>query len=174
MCEPTTAVTIGSAVVSTGLGIAQNALGYSAQEDAYEQNKKSAEESAMAQIQAIKQQQQQMAQASSRSTFMADLEARRAAAVTSVSAGESGVAGSSVDMILADIERQRLQFKTDEQANLKNASQQAAMEAQGVEAQKRGRINAVPRGSATGAILGSVGSVASGTATVMNKWPKIG
>lgn len=160
-----------AAAANAAVGIASTLLGASEQDKAARANKRAAKADAALQIQQLVMRQRQMQQNSARSIFMADLEARRADAITRVSAGESGVEGASVDMILADIERQRLQATTDEQQNLKNMNEQAGVERQGIYAQMRARINSVPESNPWATALQIGGHLANSAAAVGSRLP---
>lgn len=171
MCDVTTGLLIGGAAVNAGLGIGSDVMGYDAQQDLARENARAAREAAELQQQQLSLQSRQKAQNASRSVFMADLEARQADAISRVSAGEQGVAGASVNAILSDINRQRLQARTDEEQNLESFGQQTYMERLGIEAQKRSRINAVGSPSGTALGIGIGGRVLGGATTVFGKLP---
>lgn len=174
MCDVTTALIIGGSAIATATGVAGDIMSHEAQMEAYNQNVRSAQQAARLQAQLINEQQEQEAQATARTIFEQDLEARRAEAATLVSAGESGIAGASVDMILDDIERQRLRANVDARRQFRAGARQAHFQKMGVEAQRRSRINSMsqPSGWATG--LSVFGRLGAGTANVFAKYPQIG
>lgn len=161
MCEPTTIIT-GISMVSSAVGAISD---YAAQGDAYDANKAAAEKAAILQHHQLTLRQMQEQQASRQSIFQADLEARRTDAQARVMAGESGVAGASVDAVLEDIESKRLMNKHSIETNYENTAQQLGLERQGVEAQKQDRINSVekPNIFATALRIGGDGLDAAGT-----------
>jgi hypothetical protein len=99
---------------------------------------------------------QQERRAAAATVFQQDLEARRADAATRVAAGEAGVAGASVDALIADIERQRLAAEAGVKANTEATLDQLAQERKVVRTNRNAQISAVPQPSpwATGIRIG--------------------
>jgi hypothetical protein len=72
--------------------------------------------------------------------YQMDLQARKADAQTRVMAGESGVAGASVDGLLADIERQRLMADQGTKSNTQNTLDQLAQQRKVIATTKQANI----------------------------------
>lgn len=169
MCEPTTILAVGG-FVANGIGAVAD---YASQSSAANQNEQAANADAALQEKALSQQtslrMMQEQQASQQSIFQADLAARRADAQARVMAGESGVAGASVDMVLQDIERQRLMNKQTTEKNLgmtvEQLEQQRIAGRQNIESTRQNRINSVPQPNpfATALQIGTSGLDAANT-----------
>lgn len=144
MCDPVS-ITAGA---SLGIGIISDEVKARAEHDRAEKARESANASAVAQIKQLNTRQSQEEDAANLSIMQADRQARIADATARVAAGESGVAGASVDALLTDIQRQDAEFKSITNRNLSNTKDQIAAEKQGVFAEKQSRINANPFPSA--------------------------
>lgn len=140
MCEPTTI----AAGATLAVNAASSLVGHFAQQEAHEQNRRAALRAAREASSTITLRQLQEAEAAKQTIFDMDMEARRAEAQTRVMAGESGVAGTSVSLLLDDLERQRLLAEGRVEREQENIHEQLERERKGVWAQYRSRVNAVP------------------------------
>jgi hypothetical protein len=71
------------------------------------------------------------------------LDAARARATARTAAGESGVAGLSLDALLSDFTRSEAMYRDTSNRNLQGVREQLGYEAEGVRATSRGQINAI-------------------------------
>jgi hypothetical protein len=140
MCEPVSIIAGTTAVIGAGSAIA----GHVGAANARAKNSKAAYEAGREEQRLIGLRQQQEVEGASLTIMQADRKAREADALARVSAGESGVAGASVDLLLADLERQRLEFSTGTKRNLQNQLDQGQMEKQAAFAGTRNRIASTP------------------------------
>lgn len=138
MCAPTSLIT--SALQLVQLGVENQEANDRA--DKNEARVREASKNAFSLI-GMRQQQEQMGAA--QTIYQMDLEARKADAKTRVAAGESGVAGASIDALLADIERQRLMAASGTQKNADASVAQLQEEKKGVEASRKAQLESVQR-----------------------------
>lgn len=82
-----------------------------------------------------------------------------------VAAGEAGVAGGSVDMLLADYTAQKLRGVTTINRNLENIERQIELEKMGASAEAETRINSMPQGTQPSFLAAAISAGASGYAT---------
>lgn len=82
-----------------------------------------------------------------------------------VAAGEAGVAGGSVDMLLADYTAQKLRGVTTINRNLENIERQIELEKMGASAEAESRINSMPQGTQPSFLAAAISAGASGYAT---------
>ena len=88
--------------------------------------------------------QRQEEEAESQRGQEADIQAMRDVAKAKTAAGESGVAGLSVDALMSDIMRQNMFDDTKASSNLSATKAQIAEQKKGAEASRQSRINQVP------------------------------
>lgn len=119
-------------------------LGHSAQQEQYEANRRAAEQAAKMTRRALTIREMQETQAAYQSIAEADREARRTEAMSRVMAGESGVQGISVGLLLDDIERKNLEYRMNVRRNLQDTKEQLRLERLGALSQRDSRIAAVP------------------------------
>lgn len=142
MCVP--AAMIGATVLTVGAKVAEAVFDHIGQQEAHDRNEKATEASrkiALADLDARWFQEQE---ATAQSIMGTDRQARSAEALARVSAGESGVAGASVDALLNDIERERVTAKFTAERNLSFTKDQLKRNARAVNTEAINRINAVP------------------------------
>lgn len=151
--------------------VASAVYSHGAQQEAYETNRRAAGKAAQISLAQLQLQKQQEAAVLSRSLFDIERETRRASAVTAVSAGEQGLAGASVDMVLNDIERQGLIAGLDQQRNFQKSMQQKKMEERGILANMQNQINSVQQPSSFATGLGMMGGVAQIGGGLASKMP---
>ena len=78
--------------------------------------------------------------------MQSQLDAMRAVERAKVAAGEAGVSGSTVDMLLNDYEAQRLRATTTINANLDNIEKQIELQKLGASSEAQSRINSIRQG----------------------------
>lgn len=139
MCDPGTIVAGASLAIGVGSKLAES----SAQNKAAAANKKASLAAMTEDWKALSLQEAQQQDAAQQSIMQADRQGRQADAVARVSAGESGVAGASVDALLGDLSAQVSAFKTTTARNLSSAEAQLQQEKAGSRAGAQSRINAV-------------------------------
>lgn len=163
MCDPVSAL-MG---ISTGISVGGQLIQHAEQEEAAKKNEASARSSARNSIGLLNLRQQQEERIGAQTIYQMDLEARRADAMTRVQSGEAGVSGASVDILLDDIERQRLMADSGVRANTKDTMDQLQQEKKVVKTNMKSQINSVakPNPFATGIRIG--GSVADGATSYM-------
>jgi len=96
---------------------------------------KAADAAALDQISQVSLRETQTQQGAAMSILQADRQARLADAEARVSAGESGVAGASVDALLGDIKQQDAAFRTATDINEQNTLDQLEAEKRGIRVQ---------------------------------------
>jgi hypothetical protein len=170
MCEPTM-IAAGASALTGGISAI---AGHNAEQDAYEKNKQAAEAAAKQSQRQLTLRQMQEEQAAKQSVFKADLEARMVDAQARVSAGESGVAGASVDAVLSDIERQRLMNTQNAEKNLQAVTEQLNQEKAGVRANAKSQINSVSKPNPWATALKIGGSTLEAAGTYYRNQPHVG
>lgn len=113
MCDPT-AIAIGSLVI----GAASSEAKASSEAAASRANRAEAIRAMREQSKDISLEQVQQQDATARTIYETDREARSSQALAHVSAGEAGVTGISVQALLGDIDRKRGEFASTERRNL--------------------------------------------------------
>lgn len=146
MCDPitvSTALAIGSFAVSAGSAV----LNKKAQDKAASENKTAAlEDKRISQYDASIRQQEEMT--SGRRAIEAGMrQGREAKAAARASAGEAGVTGMSVDMLLGDIDRDQAAYTQSIEDQTVVTLDQLQRIKQGAGALAQNRINAVQPGS---------------------------
>lgn len=165
MCDPMSAL----AMTGTAIQIGSTVMQHAEQETASVDNENAAREQAANSMRLLGLRQEQEKDGTVQTLYQMDLEARRADAMTRVAAGEAGVAGSSVDALLGDIERQRLMADAGIRKNSAAMQDQLNGEKKGVRATRKAQINSVaaPNPYATGIKIG--GSVLDASAGAINR-----
>ena len=169
MCEPITIMT----AIGTGLSIAgtvADAIGKGQRSAANEQSAKDAKR---LELVALGKREAQEQQAAAQTIMQVDRQARHADAIARVSAGEAGVAGASVDMILGDIERQRLEAETSISRGAAATVDQIELEKRGADARMKNRINEVPGADPLTTGLRITGHLAEFGANYASRLPQI-
>lgn len=138
MCEPT-----AIAIASLAIGVYGRVAGAKAQNKASEANKEAALKSQREASKDISLLQQQQVDATSRTIYEADRNARSTQALARVSAGEAGVTGVSVEALLGDIDRKFGEFKSTAGRNLDSVLDSLQREKISGRTVAQGRISAV-------------------------------
>ena len=132
---------LGAAELAINIGAAVGKA--KAQDKAAKLNKAAALASERADFQALGIQEQQVQERSTETILAAHRQAVNADASARVNAGAAGVAGASVDAILADISRQESAYDVQEQRNTEATLRQIQQQKQGVEVETQNRIAGV-------------------------------
>lgn len=160
MCPPVIAI------AAAATSIAGSVAGKIGQDKAAAANKNSATNAMLESWKDIDQRQMQEQDATNVSIMGADKQARNRAAIAATSAGESGVAGQSVDALLSTFDNDASANKVMAQHNLDAQNAQYQAEKRGSQAQAQSRINAVQPGNwmTTGLQIAGAGLNAAGSA----------
>lgn len=152
MCDPVTALAVGSLVVQGASAIEKNRA-QKKQAQATRANAATAEE---LNTQAITAREGQTEQAASQSILTTDRQARGAEASVAASAGEANVAGHSVDALMGSIGAQAGEANTTTDINEQDTLAQDQLEKRGVKAQQLNEDSNAPFPSdfATGLQIG--------------------
>jgi hypothetical protein len=140
MCDP---VTI-SVVAGSALNLGQQIVGANSQEKFQDQqfktNKRLADQNALAAYESLTQRQVQENAKATDAVMKASRASREALSTSRVSAGESGVAGLSVDALQADFERSELDYQNTVTRNREFLDSQFKGELEAIRAGQEGRI----------------------------------
>lgn len=131
-----------SAAVSAGSGLAAA----EAQQQRYDQNRVNALASARSEQTQLTQRQIQEQQAVEQKKYVSLIEEAQKKATAQVSGAESGVAGISLDNIIADIGQRSEYNRAVAQDNYNATAAQLAMEQRATVTKAQGRIDSVPKG----------------------------
>lgn len=127
ICDPTL-IAIGSLVIGVGSNLLKHKANTSSVNKANAANAAAATLSMTEASKDISLLELQQGQASGRTIYEADRQARSTQALARVSAGEAGVTGVSVEALLGDIDKKLGEFKTAESKNLDMAIDQLQRE----------------------------------------------
>ncbi|MCS5558777.1 MAG: hypothetical protein NZ738_05205 [Oceanospirillaceae bacterium] len=133
MCDPTTILSAMTSIVQ-----------YGEQQQQAQANERIANRTHLNDVRQLNLRQRQEEEAESQRGFEADVQAARDTAKAKTAAGESGVAGLSVDALMSDILRQNLFDDTKANTNLLMTKAQIKEEKEGSKARRQSRINEVP------------------------------
>lgn len=153
---------LGAAELAINIGAAVGKA--KAQDKAAKLNKAAALASERADFQALGIQEQQVQERSTETILAAHRQAVNADASARVNAGAAGVAGASVDAILADISRQESAYDVQEQRNTEATLRQIQQQKQAVEVETQNRIAGVQPSNPLATAL-QIGTAALGFAT---------
>lgn len=154
-------------VIETGATI----LKHISQNKAASENEKAANTAASLQLMQLGQRNQQETQAAQGNILALDRQARQQQALASVSAGEAGVSGASVDAVIAMSERDAATGRVTIGKNLQMTQEQVGMEGQAVLAQRRARIKQVPKANWAETGLEIAGNAAGAAGSYFGKTP---
>jgi len=153
VCDPLT-IAIGGLALSAGSKVA-SALGDKKRENA---NREAADEALAFDITDLLARITEEQTAAAQRVEQGSRAARRAASTARVGAGEAGVAGISVDLLLDDIQRQQGEFTSSVEQNLEATERQIGREIRGAGVRRDSRVNAVRAPSAFSTALRIGGS----------------
>jgi hypothetical protein len=169
MCDPISAVTL----IGAGISAVNTITGALGQDQRSAETKKAALEAQRLENVALARRAHQEQRAATQTIMQADRQAREADALARVSAGEAGVAGASVDALLADIERDRLEFGTSVGQDLDDSQKQIELEKRGAAARAQNRINAAPPSDPLGTALKIGGAGLDAGSQYLSRLPQI-
>ena len=168
MCDPiTAAVVLGGA--SSIMSYKQQEAQYEAQEQAYLNNVESANSDARNEHASMNIALQQKQDGAADKLQTNKLEAMRTESSARTSAGESGVGGNSVAVMLRDINRQNSTRSLAINRNLGSETQQVQVDRRASETNRQTRINSVARPKWDGAMV-TTSALLSGAGTGMSTY----
>ena len=162
MCEPTTMAILTAA--SKGIEFMEAQQQARQQQIRYDQNRIAAAQARDLKIQTLNQRAIQESEAAAEGKFKQSIEALEKRERGVVAAGEAGVTGSSVDILLADYTAQKLRGETTINRNLENVERQIELQKMGASAEAESRINSMPQGTQPSFLAAALGAGASGYA----------
>ena len=162
MCEPTTMAILSAA--SKGIEFMEASRQADEQQARYDQNRIAASQARDLKIQSLNQRAIQESEAAAEGKFKQSIEALEKRERGVVAAGEAGVTGGSVDILLADYTAQKLRGETTINRNLENIERQIELEKMGASAEAESRINSMPQGTQPSFLAAAISAGASGYA----------
>lgn len=168
MCDPGSIIAASTLAVEAGGKVAS----YMGQKKQAKAVATAADNSARQQIGQVSLRETQTQDSASQSILQADRQARAADAEARVSAGESGVAGASVDALLNDVQRQDSEYKTATNVNTQDELAQLEAEKQGIRVQAANQKAAVPQPSTLALGTSLVGAGLDFGSVLIRRQPK--
>jgi len=162
MCEPTV-----MAVLAVAQGVSEYQQGVAqAQSDQarFDANRLAANDARDLKIQSLNQRAIQENEAAAEEKMRLGIQALEGEGAALVAAGESGVSGSSVDLLLQDYTAQKLRGITTINRNLENVEKQIELEKRGASAEALNRTNSLQQGVMPNFLAAAVGTAANATA----------
>ena len=143
MCvDPVTALAIAS-VASTGASVISQAQGARAQSAANQRQYENTLTARAANINQTNLMQQQEREAGSQQLEQNNMAARAARSTATVSSGESGISGLSVDALMADLGTKQNRFNSSVVTNYGNSSMAIANQRQNIDLNAASQINSL-------------------------------
>ena len=164
MCEPTM-IMAGLSAASTGIEFLEASRQADEVQARYDQNRIAAAQARDLKIQSLNQRAIQESEAAGEAKQKQAIEALEMRERAVVAAGEAGVTGGSVDMLLADYTAQKLRGVTTINRNLENIERQIELEKMGASAEAESRINSMPQGTQPSFLAAAISAGANGYAT---------
>lgn len=162
MCDP---VTMAVLTVAQGAAEYQEGVAQAQQQQArFDANRLAANEARDLKVQTLNQRAIQEAEAASEEKMRLGIAALEGEGAALVAAGEAGVSGSSVDLLLQDYEAQKLRGVTTINRNLENVEKQIALEKRGASAEAQNRTNSLQQGVMPNFLAAAVGTAANAAA----------
>jgi len=167
VCDPASVLTVASVAIGIGGDIAKAG----AQNKAAANNKAAALAAEHETLRDISLQEQQQQDAAGQTIMQTDRQARQADALASVSAGESGVAGASVDALISNLDADAARANEVTGRNLDMTIAQLQREKLGAAAEAQNRINSVQPANPFATILGIGGIGIDAANTIIRRKP---
>jgi hypothetical protein len=142
MCEPTTILAIAS-VASTVASVSAQQQAASAQTAANQRQYDNTMKARAANLNQTNLMQQQEREAGSQQLEQNNMAARAAKSTATVSAGESGISGLSVDALLSDLGTKQNRFNSSVVTNYDNSSMAIANQRENVDINAASQINSL-------------------------------
>ncbi len=149
MCGPLAAFAVSalSSVVSFMAATEESKAVEKSATEAYKQDQK---------VASLRQIQEQ--DATAQKLHLANIDEAEKRATVEVSGAEAGVAGISVNNLLADVTRKAATNRQTERENLRMTTRQLQLDKEGSRARNQGRINSAPRPNPLGLVAGIAGA----------------
>ena len=163
MCDPTTMAIVSAA--SKGIEFLEASRQADEVQARYDQNRIAAAQARDLKIQSLNQRAIQESEAAGEAKQKQAIEALEKRERAVVAAGEAGVTGGSVDMLLADYTAQKLRGVTTINRNLENIERQIELEKMGASAEAESRINSMVQGTQPSFLAAAISAGANGYAT---------
>lgn len=162
MCDP---VTMAVLTVAQGVSEYQQGVAQAQSDQArFDANRLAANDARDLKIQSLNQRAIQEGEAAAEEKMRLGIQALEGEGAALVAAGESGVSGSSVDLLLQDYTAQKLRGITTINRNLENVEKQIELEKRGASAEALNRTNSLQQGVMPNFLAAAVGTAASATA----------
>ena len=161
MCEPNM-IMAGLSAASKGIEFMEASRQADEQQARYDQNRIAASQARDLKIQSLNQRAIQESEAAAEGKFKQSIEALEKRERGVVAAGEAGVTGGSVDILLADYTAQKLRGETTINRNLENVERQIELQKMGASAEAESRINSMPQGTQPSFLAAAISAGASG------------
>lgn len=142
MCEPTTILAIAS-VASTVASVSAQSQAASAQSAANQRQYENTIRARNANINQTNVMQQQEREAASQKLEQNNMAARAAKSTATVSAGENGISGLSVDALLADLGTKQGRYNSSVQTNFDNSTMAIANQRENIDINAASQINSL-------------------------------
>lgn len=152
------------AALQVGKGVAEyseKSAQESAQQARYNQNRLAATQARDLKVQSLNQRLIQETEAAADEKQKLAIQALQASERAKVAAGEAGITGSSVDMLINDYEAQKLRGVSTINTNVENTEKQIELEKLGASAEAENRINAIRQGQQPSFLAAAVGTAAN-------------
>jgi len=161
MCEPTIMATLA---VAQGLAQYQEGVAQAQADQArFDANRLAANDARDLKIQSLNQRAIQEGEAAAEEKMRLGIQALEGEGAALVAAGEAGVSGSSVDLLLQDYTAQKLRGVTTINRNLENVEKQIELEKRGASAEALNRTNSLQQGVMPNFLAAAVGTAANAT-----------
>lgn len=142
MCEPTTILAIAS-VASTVASVSAQSQAASAQSAANQRQYENTMRARNANINQTNLMQQQEREAGSQKLEQNNMAARAAKSTATVSAGENGISGLSVDALISDLGTKQNRFNSSVQTNFDNSTMAIANQRENIDINAASQINSL-------------------------------
>lgn len=142
MCEPTTILAIAS-IASTVATVSAQSQAADAQSAANQRQYENTMRARAANLNQTNLMQQQEREAGSQQLQQNDMAARAAKSTATVSAGENGISGLSVDALMADLGSRQNRFNSSVVTNYDNSSMAIANQRENVDINAASQINSL-------------------------------
>lgn len=156
----------------TALSVGQSFMKYvddqnkaNQQEVLHQTNRLRATQARDLKIQSLNTRLQQEAEVASATKLEAEIAALKKQERAIVAAGETDVAGKSVDILIDSFEAQKLRGDTIVNANVKAIENEIALQRRGADAETEARVNSIPRGQYPSMLASAASAGASAVST---------
>lgn len=159
---------MGDPVTMAAMQVAKGVAEYSEksaqearQQDRFNRNRIAATQARDLKVQSLNQRMIQEAEAAADQKQLTAIQAMELSSRAKVAAGEAGLSGSSVDMVINDYEARKLRGIQTINTNVANAEKQLELQKLGASAEAENRINAIRQGQQPSFLAAAVGTAAN-------------